>query len=143
LRSFRTILKINFAISAVVVLIWVGYHLLKDGPEFWQDVHHTFGPPWFDTIVGELFYIYLFLFDKKISEFYIRAGGIICIIGALIWNVLVPYLKSQVYDSPWPTPDLFGLYVWASIVLCAAFGRRPFNAAERIQMHEFLAKLSR
>jgi len=141
MRLVRTILKINFAISAVAFIAWVFFRLWQGLP-VGTDHTKSVGPAWLDAIIGELLLVYLFLLDRKISEVFVRGIGLIGTIGLLI-EVLVICLRAQAYDSPWPKFGFYELYIWPSALLCALFGRRPFSIGESAQLTVILSKLGR
>src|SRR5438477_182100 len=101
------------------MLSWVGYRLSRGLPVNEGNSAHSLGPAWLGDFVGAGFFVYLFFFDKKIGELFVRGFGLVGAFGLFV-GAVVAILHSKIYDSPLFGPDsLFSWYAWPSIVACA------------------------
>lgn len=141
MKSIRIVAKANFLLSAVLFLSWVVYRLWRGLPINEGHTAHSLGPAWLGDFVGEGFFIYLFFFDTRISELFVRALGTIGAFGLLVVGVLT-ILQSHIYDSP-PSSlaPLLSWYAWPSIVICALLGRRSLSESEMHRLSSILPGL--
>ena len=141
MNSIRTIAKANFLLSAVVLLSWVGYRLWRGLPVNEGNSAHRLGPAWLGDFVGEVSFVYLFFFDKKIGELFVRGFGLVGAFGMFV-GAVVTILQTQIYHSPMFGPDpLLWWYAWPSTVACALLGRRKLTASEVERLRLIISRL--
>jgi hypothetical protein len=130
MNSIRAIAKINLLISAVITLSWVAYRFWSGLPMNEKHFGHDPGPAWLMDLATEAFFIYLFFFDKKISELFVRGCGLMGAFG-LIFEIVITLLTSQTGDSLRnPIDPSFSWYAWPSIIACALIGRKSLSQSE-------------
>ena len=140
MNAVRKIAKINLLLSVAVYLSWLGYRLCRGLPIIEANAARSLHPAWLWRSVEEGFYIYVFIFDKRISELIVRGVGIICAFGLVLGAVIV-LLRNQIYGSPWfPVDPLRAWYAWPSVVACAMVGRRPLSEAEAERLSRIVAR---